>query len=75
MIGTFTQAPIANYWPEGRCKAQFNSLHKEGCTTLGDLLAKTEAEIMRVPLVGRKTLYLLRQILADGMRGYLEEVS
>jgi DNA-directed RNA polymerase alpha subunit len=75
MIGTFIQVPIAKYWPEGRCKAQFNALHKEGVITLGDALKRTEAEILRIPVCGRGTLYVLRQVLQDGMREYLEEVS
>ena len=75
MIGTFTQAPIAKYWPEGRYKAQFNALKKEGIITLGDALMYTEAEILRIPVFGRGALYALRQVLQDGMREYLEEVS
>ena len=75
MIGSFIKTPITKYWPSGRYKAQLNALYVNGVMTIGDALKRTEAEILRIPVCGRGTLYVLRQVLADGMREYLEEVS
>ena len=75
MIPSFTKTLLSKHWPSGRYHNQLHALYREGIYTLGDVMKCTEAEILRIPVCGRGTLRVLRQVLADGMREYLEEVS
>lgn len=40
-----------------------NSLEGDGVYTVGEVLSMTEAELLRVPNIGRKTLHQLRDVL------------
>ncbi len=43
----------------------FTCMNTEGCATLRDVVAKTEQELRRIPGLGKTSLNLLKQILAD----------
>ncbi|CAN5767133.1 hypothetical protein BH11PAT2_BH11PAT2_03530 [soil metagenome] len=75
MISTFKNTLLCKYWPSSQYHNQLHALYREGILTLGDVMQRTEAEIIRIPMCGRGTVLVLRQVLAKGMRAYLEEVS
>ena len=44
-------------------------LKRDGTETVGDLVAKTETDILRTPLLGRKSLSEIKEVLAQmGLR-------
>lgn len=42
-----------------------NALHNEGIETLRELVTKTEAELMRIPNFGRKSLHEIKEMLGE----------
>jgi len=43
----------------------YNCLKREGIQTIGDLLAKTEAELLNVPNLGQKSIDEVQEKLSD----------
>ena len=42
----------------------YNCLKREGVETVGDLIARSEAELMKIPNFGRKSIEEVRERLA-----------
>lgn len=75
MAPSFTKALLFRYWPHGTYRNQLHSLYRTwNLHTIGDVLRLTEADVLRTPLCGRGTVRVLRQVVADAMKDYLEEV-
>lgn len=76
MVPSFTNTLFVKYWPHGRYYNQLHALYRTwNVNTIGDILRLTEADIMRTPVCGSGTIRVLRQVVADAMKAYLEEVS
>jgi DNA-directed RNA polymerase alpha subunit len=64
--GPTDDIPIRNLPLSSRAR---NALAFEGCNTVGDALRRTDAELMRVPNLGHKTLAEIRALLGAQDRG------
>lgn len=47
-----------------RMRNILNALKKEGITTLGDLLVKSEDDILKIPSIGRKSCDEIKEFLS-----------